>query len=631
MIKKDSVRLLEPSLINQIAAGEVIERPASAVKELVENALDAGATHIKIILRDGGQSLISVSDNGCGMSAADLELAVERHATSKIPDGDLFHISTLGFRGEALPSIGAVARLHLTSRVIGGTEAWQLKIEGGVKHPLEPAALPTGTKIEVYDLFFATPARLKFLKSPQTELAYAQESLQRLAIAHPHVVFELFEGARKIFHYDVSGETEAEKRLFRLKAILGQDFTTNALPVSAEQEGYVLTGFAALPTFHRANAQSQYFFINGRPVKDKFLTVLVRAVYQDAIPKERYPVVALFLTLPGEEVDINVHPAKIEVRFRNQTLLRGLLMGSLKRALHEAGHRASNTISQTALDAFRPPSFAVGAPAVAPSASSLPLSFSSLQNSARAPLETQTSFRQKAYTSPLFTPLHLAEKAENPPEISPPSHLSAEEAQSSLLAERPLGEALAQIHHSYIVAQTPTGLVLIDQHAAHERLLYEKIKKKFEKESILRQTLLIPEVIDLPPARVELFQKHREDFAQLGLILEPFGENALLVREIPHLLKIEEIKTVLTNLADNLDALSTEKTGKEGLRDLFDILFASLACRSSIKAGKPLAKEEMNALLRQMEVTPHAGQCNHGRPTYVELRLTDIEKLFGRR
>lgn len=607
--KHNAIRLLEPSLINQIAAGEVIERPASAVKELVENALDAGATHIKILLRDGGQSLISITDNGCGMGPVDLELAVERHATSKIPDGNLFHISTLGFRGEALPSIGSVARLHLTSRAAGEEEAWCLKIEGGVKQPLIPASLSSGTKIEVYDLFFATPARLKFLKSPQVEMAYGQETLQRLAIAHPDVAFELFEGERKIFHYEAQEGPREDILLQRLKAILGQEFQSNALPVYAEREGYFLTGFAALPTFHRSNAQSQYFYVNGRPVKDKLLTAMTRAAYQDLVPKERYPVVVLFLDIPPEDLDVNVHPAKIEVRFRDQGLVRGLLMGALKSTLHEAGHRASSTLSQAALGAFRSPS--EGTSHSQPSASIIPL------------YTQPTIFREQTYASAPSTLLYLEEEASVPflqkvPSLDP-------------LEEYPLGEALAQIHHSYIVAQTSTGLILIDQHAAHERLVYEKMKKSLEEGSIQRQVLLIPEVVEIPSARIGLFQKHLEGLAQLGLILEIFGENALLVRETPHLLKIEDIKTTLTDLAGNLEALQSKSSGKEALKDLFETLFASLACRGSIKAGKRLSKEEMNALLRQMETTPHSGQCNHGRPTYIELQLADIEKLFGRR
>lgn len=613
MAIKNVIRLLEPGLINQIAAGEVIERPASVVKELVENALDAGATHIKVFLRDGGQSLISVMDNGCGMCAADLELAVERHATSKLPDGNLSHISTLGFRGEALPSIGAIARLSLTSRPLGETEAWELKVEGGIKHPLKPAVLSGGTKIDVHDLFFATPARLKFLKSPQTELAYIQETLQRLALAHPQVAFELSEGTRKIFHYEA--QPQEEGLLLRLKAVLGKDFHQNALPVAAVQQEYTLAGFAALPTFHRANTHSQYFFVNGRPVKDKLLTTLARIAYQDLLPKERSPVFVLFLTLPAEDLDINVHPAKIEVRFRDHSLVRSLILGGLKSLLHEAGHRTSSTLSQTALRAFRAPAPTLSSVLPFPRQDSQPPAFPGMANNNDPhPLKN----------------LYLEEAPQEDFVTSPPP------TPSSPLLEHPLGEALAQIHHSYIVAQTSAGLVLVDQHAAHERLVYEAMKKSLDGsgkggEKLPRQMLLIPEVIDLPPGRLKLFQKHVDDFAQFGLVVEPFGEDALLVREIPSLLKIEDIKALLTNLADNLDMLLAEKTGQDALRDVFETLFASMACRGSIKAGKRLSREEMNALLRQMEATPHAGQCNHGRPTYVELHLTDIEKLFSRR
>lgn len=609
------IRKLEPHLINQIAAGEVIERPASAVKELVENALDAGASTITVQLRDGGRSLISVTDNGLGMSHEDLELAVERHATSKLPLGDLFDIRTLGFRGEALPSIGSVSRLHLTSRAQGAEEAWVLKVEGGEKKPPMPTSHPQGTHIEVKDLFYATPARLKFLKSPSTELSYAVELLNRLAMSHPSVSFKLLSDQRTVFDYK-RNETLGE----RLAQVMGSEFSENALPLEVSRGDIGLQGFISLPTLNRANASHQYLFVNGRPVKDKILQGAVRAAYQDLLASNRYPLLALFLTVPQEDVDVNVHPAKTEVRFRDSGLVRGTIVSALKQTLNSACQRTATTVSAQAFNAFRPevvrqPSLASYTPP-----SGFPRSFpsphenigSSLRTSAGSEA-TQEAIERTGLLRPFIGPRNdgLAIH-ESPAPIQP-------------FDTPPLGYAKAQIHETYIIAQTEEGMVIVDQHAAHERLVYERFKA--ERGHIRRQPLLIPEVVELEERSLELLKGLQEDLFEMGLVIEPFGEKALLVREIPALLGEVNLKNLLQDLADEIQDLGDPLSLKERLAEIL----STCACHASIRAGRKLTVEEMNALLRQMEKTAHSGQCNHGRPTYVELSRTDMEKLFGRR
>jgi DNA mismatch repair protein MutL len=589
------IRKLEPHLINQIAAGEVIERPASAVKELVENALDAQATTITVQLRDGGRSLIAVTDNGVGMNPEELDLAVERHATSKLPSSDLFNIQTLGFRGEALPSIGSVSRLHLTSRKHGANEAWLLKLEGGAKQPPLPASHPQGTHIEVKDLFYATPARLKFLKTPSTELSHTVEMLNRLAMGHPSVGFKLISEQRVVFEYKPCDTLQK-----RLAQIMGEDFIQNALSLEMNRGEIQLTGYISLPTLNRSNATYQYLFVNGRPVKDKLLQGAVRAAYQDFLASDRYPLLAIFIDLPREEVDVNVHPAKTEVRFRDSGLIRGTLVSALKQTLGGASHRAATTISAAALQALRPQ------PAYQPPLSASPSSYS----------QRSSSYPPAPFSQHFPSPSRPVE-APSPPVYS--------QAQETPLETPPLGFAKAQIHDTYIIAQGGEGLIIVDQHAAHERLVYEKLKR--EMGHVTRQPLLIPEVIELNAPLLEHLKAAQEDLLELGLVIEPFGEKALLVREIPALLGEINLQTLLQDLGDEIGEMGSPLSLKERLAEIL----ATCACHNSIRAGRKLSLEEMNALLRQMEQTAHSGQCNHGRPTYVELKRSDMEKLFGRR
>lgn len=589
-----TIRRLPEELVNRIAAGEVVERPAAAVKELVENAIDAGATRIDVALRDGGTSFIVVADNGVGMAAEELALAIERHATSKLPENDLVHIRTLGFRGEALPAIGAVTRLTITSRRRGVAEAWSIAVEGGVAHPVLPAAGAEGTRVEVRDLFYATPARLKFLKAPRTELDHAIDVVERLAMAHPAIAFTLAEGERVRLRLPaVSGDTEAA-RLDRLAAVLGRDFSENALAIAAEREGHRLSGYAGLPTLNRATSAGQYLFVNGRPVRDRLLLGAVRGAYQDFLARDRHPVLALFLDPPADAVDVNVHPAKAEVRFREAGLVRGLIVGALKHALAQAGHRASTTVAASALGAFRPGVFAP------------PLAYS--ERPSRGLAERAQAF---------YAPLPGTEVPSAPVEAAPAAEPSA----------FPLGAARAQLHGTYVVAETADGLVIVDQHAAHERLVYERMKQALASGGIARQALLLPEVVELEePAAARLVARGPE-LAELGLVLEAFGAGAVVVREVPALLGQVDAAGLVRDLADELAELGDALALKEKLEEVC----GTLACHGSVRAGRRLNPAEMNALLRQMETTPHSGQCNHGRPTYVELKLADIERLFGRR
>ena len=605
-----TLRQLPPVLVNRIAAGEVVERPAAAVKELVENAIDAGAARIEVVLHDGGQSLVVVSDDGAGMSAEELSLAVERHCTSKLPEDDLLAIRWLGFRGEALPSIGAVSRLSLVSRVRGAAEAWSIEVEGGAKGPVKPAAHPAGTRVEVRDLFYATPARLKFLKTPRAERDQAVDVVERLAMAHPEIAFTVIaEDGRALRRLpalapDLGGDALRARRE-RLAAVLGRSFSDNALPIDAEREGVRLTGLIGLPTLNRATARDQYLFVNGRPVRDKLLLGAVRGAYQDFLARDRHPMVVLFLDLPGSEVDVNVHPAKAEVRFRDAALVRGLIVGALKHALSAAGHRAATTVAEAAVAALHPGS----APqrydrSYLPPPSSVP----------RALAETAA-----AYQAPLDR--DLAAGFERP--MAPP----AEAPTTAEAGIHPLGAARAQLHETYIVAQTADGIVIVDQHAAHERLVYERMKEAMAASGVARQLLLIPEIVELEEPAVARLTQRAAELAELGLVLEPFGPGAVAVREAPALLGEIDIQGLVRDLADELSELGDAFSLKERLEEFC----GTLACHGSVRAGRRLTQAEMDALLRQMEATPHSGQCNHGRPTYVELKLADIEKLFGRR
>lgn len=582
------IRRLPENLVNRIAAGEVVERPASAVKELVENSIDAGASHIAVVMKDGGRILISVTDDGLGMSADELELAIERHATSKLADDDLIRISTLGFRGEALPSIGAVSRLSITSRPAGAASAWAVTVEGGAKGAVQPAALSRGTRVEVRDLFYATPARLKFLKAPRTEFGHAVETINRLAMAHPQVGFTLNDGVRDAVKLTAAQGRLFDARLERLSAVMGRDFADNALPIDAEREGLRLTGYIGLPTLNRGNASMQFLFVNGRPVRDKLLYGAVRGAYSGFLSADRSPLVALFLDVQPEAVDVNVHPAKTEVRFRDAGLVRGLIVGAIKHALAGAGHRTSTTVSEAALGAARQwttPSRPSGGMAE----------------------------RAAAFHPPLP---HLA--------TAPQAPAMAEESDA---AAYPLGVARAQVHQTYIIAQSADGIIIVDQHAAHERLIHERIKRAMTNGGMPRQGLLIPEVVELGEAAVCRLTDHADELLTLGLNIEAFGPGAVVVRESPALLGEADLQGLVKDLADDLAEGGEATAFKERLGKVA----ATMACHSSVRAGRTLNGGEMNALLREMEATPHSGQCSHGRPTYVKLKLADIEKLFGRR
>ena len=610
-----TIRLLPPGLVNRIAAGEVIERPAAAVKELVENAIDAGAGRIDVTLRDGGRTSISVSDDGRGMGRDELALAVERHATSKLPDDDLVHIRTLGFRGEALPSIAAVARLEIASRAAGADEAWAITVEAGELGPVTPTALAAGTRVTVRDLFYATPARLKFLKAERTERDHAVDVVSRLAMAHPEIAFTISDGERRMLDLPTSraglldaGDAAATVQLDRLSAIMGREFAPNALPIEAIREGVVLRGHAGVPTLNRGTARHQYLFVNGRPVRDRLLGGAVRGAYADFLARDRHPLVALFLEISAEAVDVNVHPAKTEVRFRDAGLVRGLIVGALKHALAEAGHRASTTVAAAALGSVRPG----GGPMPYPASPGgftgghIPrgLAEAAARYQAPDPTGTMPGFDAPSASAPETGPLDAA----------------GDEAY-------PLGAARAQVHETYIVAQTPDGIVIVDQHAAHERLVYERMKAALANGGVARQGLLMPEVVELDDAAAERLAERADALAELGLTLERFGPGAVVVRETPALLGEVDIQGLVRDLADELGDLGDTFALKERLEDVC----GTMACHGSVRAGRRLNAEEMNALLREMEVTPHSGQCNHGRPTYVELKLADIERLFGRR
>ena len=599
-----TIRLLPDGVINRIAAGEVVERPASVVKELVENAIDAGAGQIDVRVSDGGRALIQVMDDGRGMARDELPLAIARHATSKLPrDDDLSNISTLGFRGEALPSIAAVSRLEIVSRQADAENAWSLAIEGGTIGTPSPAARATGTTVTVRDLFFATPARLKFLKTERTELGHINDIISRLAMARPDIAFTLTDGSRDVLRA-TAGADLLDNRLARLALIIGRDFAENAVEVEAEREGVRLTGFAGIPTYNRATARAQYLFVNGRPVRDRLLAGAVRGAYHDFIGGGRHPVLALFIELPPDALDVNVHPAKTEVRFRDSGMVRGLIVGSLKRALAAAGHRAATTVSHAALGAVRPGdgTFQPALPAHS-GATAYPR--------ARVPnLHGLSDVAAASYQAPLAAP--SGDIVEDMPDAA---------------EDFPLGAARGQVHDTYIVSQTSDGIVIVDQHAAHERLVYEQMKAALDSGGVARQMLLLPEVVELEESAVARLTQRQHELADLGLVLEGFGPGAVIIRETPAMLGEGDIKGLVRDLAEEL----AEFGESVALREKLSEVCSSMACHGSVRAGRRLKAEEMNALLRQMEATPHSGQCNHGRPTYIELKLADIEKLFGRR
>lgn len=586
------IRQLDEAAINRIAAGEVVERPASAVKELVENAVDAGATRIEVAVADGGKTLIRVTDDGCGIAPADLPLALSRHATSKIDGSDLLNIHSFGFRGEALPSLGAVGRLTITSRA-KGFDAATIAVSGSKASAVKPAALSAGTVVELRDLFYATPARLKFLRTDRAENQAITDVIKRLAMAEPFITFILRDTSggdtRTVFRADAETGDMFDALHGRLRSVLGKDFAENALPIDAEREGFHLTGYAALPTYSRGAALAQFLFVNGRPVRDRKLLGALRAAYMDVLSRDRHPVAALFVDCDPELVDVNVHPAKSEVRFRDPGAVRGLIVSGLRHALAGAGHRASTTVAGATLGAMRPE---VTEPRVyqmdRPSFTARSMTF-------------QSGFSE--------TPSARIE----PVVEEEPDHL-------------PLGAARAQVHENYIIAQTETGIVIVDQHAAHERLVYEKLKAQMAARGVAAQALLIPEIVDMTPAECAALMDIADDLGRLGLTLEPFGGGSIAVRETPAILGEINAEAMLRDILDEL----ADQGDSASVQAKIEAILSRVACHGSIRSGRRMQGAEMNALLREMEATPLSGQCNHGRPTYVELKLSDIERLFGR-
>ncbi len=606
-----TIARLPPHTVNRIAAGEVVERPASAVKELVENALDAGASSVEVQVEGGGLTRILVADDGSGLGPEELPLAVERHATSKLsPDDageyDLLNIFTLGFRGEALPSIGSVARLSISSRAKGSSDAHVILVEGGEVAAVAPSAFPGphGARVEVRDLFYATPARLKFMKSERSEALAIAEEIKRQAMAHEDVSFSLDIDGRRTLR--LPAETKGpDGRLARLSAIMGREFSDNALAIDYTRDGVRLSGFAGLPTYNRGNSAHQYLFVNGRPVRDRLLQGALRGAYADFLARDRHPLVALYLELDAGQVDVNVHPAKAEVRFRDPTLVRGLIVGGLRHTLAGAGHRAATTVADNALAHLRP---GYGGPHQ-PSSQGFSAWRIGGWQAADLPGLTEVSARSE----PLPYSLGMSEPSAPSVVFDP--------------VDFPLGAARAQVHETYIVAQTRDGVVIVDQHAAHERLVYEQMKAQMEQGGVSRQVLLLPEVVELDPAEAERVAAKADELAVLGLMIEAFGPGAILVRETPALLGETDVSGLIRDIADDL----AENGQALALRERLQEVCSTMACHGSVRAGRRLSAPEMNALLRQMEATPHSGQCNHGRPTYVELKLADIERLFGRR
>ena len=596
------IRQLSDAAANRIAAGEVVERPSSAIKELVENSIDAGASRIDISYSDGGKTLIRVKDNGHGIAENQLMLALSRHATSKIDGTDLLNIHTFGFRGEALPSMGAVGRLTITSRIENVSMGATITVDGGVIHQVRPAPSSIGTIVELRNLFHATPARLKFLRTDRAESGAISDVIKRLAMSEPFVGFTLRDitsggKGRIIFRADPEAGDLFDAMYGRLSKILGIDFAKNSFRVDAERDGMTLTGYASLPTYSRGSSVSQYIFVNGRPVKDKSLLSALRAAYSDFLHNGRYPVAALFVECDFERVDVNVHPAKAEVRFREPGIVRGLVISALRHALAEEGHRASSTVADATLGAFKK---------------------SEISN-------ISTNLRMNQSWSREMQNNNLDQVGFSELQNNFSARQASIETNNDQISNR-LGAARAQVHENYIISQTADGIVIVDQHAAHERLVYEKLKNKMALNGVSSQTLLIPEIIELSEQDSAVLMDLSADLSRFGLSIENFGGNSIVVRETPAILGEVNAKSLILDILDELKDWSESNLVKEKL----DAILSRVACHGSIRSGRIMKGEEMNALLREMEITPHSGQCNHGRPTYVKLKLSDIEKLFGR-
>jgi DNA mismatch repair protein MutL len=636
------LHILSKTAINRIAAGEVIERPASVVKELVENAIDAGATKIDVIINNGGRNLVSVADNGCGMTKEDLELCLERHATSKLSEDDLFNINFLGFRGEALPSIGSVSRMTISTKHKDSCDGWSIKVEGGEKSEVFPSAIQKGTKIEVRDLFFATPVRLKFLKTERTETSYIQEIVSKLAMANPNIAFNLKNDKKELISTDLSSPL-----INRINDLISADFAENSIEINTSREGIKITGHACLPTYSKGTASSQYIFVNKRPVRDKLLLGAIRASYQDFIARDRYPVIALFLEIANDLVDVNVHPTKAEVRFQDSGLVRGFIINSIKNALSTAGHRTSSTVAQEAFGAFKRPGIFSNTPGFSKTSYGLvtqnvsgyiPQSGAAINSQsysiASNPQLNSTVFNTEntvannvsstvdQFNKPAVQEKFFSQEYSVKDESSPSINITSGEEFS-----HPLGMSRCQIHETYIVSQTADGIVIVDQHAAHERLVYERMKEAMSGKAITTQRLLIPEIVEMSPVEIDSILQHQDSLGKLGLIIEKFGDNAVVVRETPALLGEIDAQKLIRQLVSDLEEHGTLLSVEES----FEHVCGTIACHGSVRAGRRLNVNEMNAILRDMEKTPYSGQCNHGRPTYIELKLHDIEKLFGRK
>ncbi|MBJ26121.1 MAG: DNA mismatch repair endonuclease MutL [Alphaproteobacteria bacterium] len=598
------IRRLPEGLVNRIAAGEVVERPASVVKELIENSIDSGARRIEIFIEEGGQALIRVSDDGSGINREELPLAIERHATSKIQNyTTLSEIDTLGFRGEALPSIGSIARMAIISRVKNSQQAWRINVNGGDVLPIEPAARAVGTDVLVRDIFFATPARLKFMKTPKTENGHITDVVVRLSMARPDIDFKLTLNGRLLFN--LSSELSVDEgRLTRLSRVVGNDFRKNNLVLKSEREGIKLNGYIGFPSYNRSTSQHQYLFVNKRPVHDKMLNGALRGAYRDLIPSGRHPVCALFLEVPSHLLDVNVHPTKAEVRFSNIGTIRGLVVGSIRHSLSAAGHR---TAMAGGVGVF----------------GSLGKNNEGEKTNTVINKTSKISSKDLRTQSELINTDPIARSSDNP-EVRTNDLDGFHEQEEK---DYPLGAARAQVHATYIVSQTIDGIVIVDQHAAHERIVYERMKKELEEGTVKSQILLIPEVVEVGSEAANFIDNRVKELGALGLIIEPFGPGTVLVREVPAILGEGNIKGLVQDIVDNFSYLGARDTLIERLYEIC----ASMACHSSVRAGRLLNNHEMNQLLRQMEATPNSGQCNHGRPTYIELALGDIEKLFGRR
>ena len=601
------IHQLSDNLANRIAAGEVVERPASVVKELVENAIDAGATNIAVIIEGGGLKKITVQDDGHGIEKEQISLALSRHATSKIRDvEDLFNIHTMGFRGEALPSIASVSRFSLATHTQEDDNAWILESEGGKHKPVTPTALAQGTKIEVNDLFFNTPARLKFMKTNQTENQHIKDVVVRLAIAHPYISFSLTNENKEILRFGTAQGELMEDTLPRLASFLGRGFTDNALIINGQTEGLKLTGFISLPTYNTATARQQYLYVNNRPVKDKLLMGALKSAYHDLLAHNRHPVVVLFLEIEPTDVDINVHPAKAEVRFKNGSQVFGLIRATIRKALEENSQQVSSTTADSALKNFKTPNYA---PIQQNSFISQPTQFvASPKHSLDSNISTAESMEIQA-----------------PPQARPFDERAKESLEN--FSGHTMGAAVAQIHGTYIVAQTDTGMIVVDQHAAHERLVYERFKKQILNGNVEGQVLLIPEIIEMQERDVNALIERADELSSFGLDIEQFGISAVSVRSTPAILGEINAKQLVLDIVEDLRDLKKETTLNSKIEDFL----STMACHGSIRANRRLNLNDMNAILRQMEETPNSAQCNHGRPTYVELQLPDIERLFGRR